>query len=186
MRRKPYSVVLFDELEKGDPEVFNVLLQILEDGEVTDGKGRKIDFRNTVIVMTSNLGGEEFNASARKIGFDASPADERSALADFDKARAAVLKTLEKRLKPEFMNRIDKVVVFRPLGKEAVARIAELGLSDLKNAPGVGRGFPPGSRRPWRRSWPRPTTRKTAPGRSGASCRTAWRTGWPTWSWRAA
>lgn len=133
VRRKPYSVVLFDELEKGDPEVFNILLQILEDGEVTDGKGRKINFRNTIVIMTSNLGSEEFNSSARKIGFDATPSQERTALADFEKARAGVLKSLERKFKPEFINRIDKVVVFRPLDKETVAKIVELRLGELKD-----------------------------------------------------
>jgi ATP-dependent Clp protease ATP-binding subunit ClpC len=133
VRRKPYSVVLFDELEKGDPEVFNILLQILEDGEVTDGKGRKINFRNAIVIMTSNLGSEEFNSSARKIGFDATPSQERNALADFDKARAGVLKTLERKFKPEFVNRIDKVVVFRPLDKATIGKIVELGLNELKS-----------------------------------------------------
>ena len=132
VRRKPYSVILFDELEKGDPEVFNILLQILEDGEVTDGKGRKVNFRNAVIIMTSNLGSEEFNSSARKIGFDATPSQERDALSDFEQARAGVMKRLEKQFKPEFINRIDKVVVFRPLDKTTIARIVELRLAELK------------------------------------------------------
>jgi ATP-dependent Clp protease ATP-binding subunit ClpB len=111
VRRRPYSVVLLDEIEKAHPDVFNVLLQILEDGRLTDGKGRTVDFRNAVIIMTSNAG----SASIYEL------ADE-----DPKKARDEAMAALRQIFRPEFLNRIDDIVIFQPLGKEQIGRIVEL------------------------------------------------------------
>lgn len=92
VRRKPYSIVLFDEIEKGNFDIYNLLLQILEDGEVTDGKGRKVNFKNTIVVMTSNVGSDEFNSQAQKIGFSTTEKEESKIIADYDEIRARVLK----------------------------------------------------------------------------------------------
>src|ERR1700751_1827220 len=117
VRRHPYSVVLFDEIEKANPDVFNVLLQILEDGRLTDGKGRTVDFRNTVLVMTSNVGSTEI--------FELSKTDpERARKEAFDALRAA--------FRPEFINRIDEIVIFNPLGKEQLDHIVKLLLKSVE------------------------------------------------------
>ena len=111
VRRRPYSVVLLDEIEKAHPDVFNVLLQILEDGRLTDGKGRTVDFRNTVIIMTSNVGSTAIFELAEK---------------DPKKAREAGMAALRELFRPEFLNRIDDIVMFSPLGKEQIERIIDL------------------------------------------------------------
>jgi ATP-dependent Clp protease ATP-binding subunit ClpB len=111
VRRRPYSVVLLDEIEKAHPDVFNVLLQILEDGRLTDGKGRTVDFRNTVIIMTSNVG---------------SAAIFELAATDPKKARDEAMAALRGMFRPEFLNRIDDIVMFSPLGKEQIERIVDL------------------------------------------------------------
>ncbi len=120
VRRRPYAVVLFDEIEKAHPDVFNVLLQIMDDGRLTDGKGRTVDFKNTVIIMTSNLGSSYLQAqtalSAR----------------DFDEASKQVMNTLHGHFKPEFLNRVDDIIIFRPLGKEQLVKIVDLRLEDLR------------------------------------------------------
>ena len=105
VRRRPYSVVLFDEIEKAHPDVFNVLLQILDDGRLTDSKGRVVDFKNTVLIMTSNLGSREIQAATE------------NPLADRD-IRTMCLQVLRDHFKPEFLNRIDDIVVFKQLGRE--------------------------------------------------------------------
>ncbi|MDQ4121310.1 MAG: ATP-dependent chaperone ClpB [Acidobacteriota bacterium] len=115
VRRRPYSVVLFDEIEKAHPDVFNVLLQILDDGRLTDSKGRTVDFKNTVLIMTSNLGSREI----------------QSAL-DEDQAREAVTQVLHGHFKPEFLNRIDDIVIFRQLGREQISQIIEVQLLRLR------------------------------------------------------
>lgn len=117
VRRKPYSVILLDEVEKAHPDVFNVLLQVLDDGRMTDGQGRTVDFKNTVIVMTSNLGAFEI---------------ERLAGAPHEEIREAVMKEVKEHFRPEFVNRIDEIVVFNSLGKESIRRIANLQLDLLK------------------------------------------------------
>ena len=117
VRRKPYSVILLDEVEKAHPDVFNVLLQVLDDGRMTDGQGRTVDFKNTVIVMTSNLGAFEI---------------ERLAGAPHEEVREAVMKEVKEHFRPEFVNRIDEIVVFHSLGKESIRRIANLQLDLLK------------------------------------------------------
>lgn len=116
VRRKPYSVVLLDEVEKAHPDVFNILLQVLDDGRLTDSQGRTVDFRNAVIVMTSNLGSAQI----------------QELVGDPDAQRAAVMDAVASHFRPEFINRIDEVVVFEPLGREQIAGIAEIQLQHLR------------------------------------------------------
>ncbi len=120
VRRRPYSVILFDEIEKAHPDVFNVLLQVLDDGRLTDSKGRTVDFKNTVLIMTSNLGAHILNAEA--LNSDAS----------FDQAQEQVMDVLKAHFRPEFLNRVDDIVIFRPLGEDQLAHIIDLRLRDLK------------------------------------------------------
>jgi ATP-dependent Clp protease ATP-binding subunit ClpB len=117
VRRHPYSVILFDEIEKAHPDVFNVLLQILEDGRLTDGKGRTVDFRNTVLVMTSNVGSTAIFELSEK---------------DPERARKEAMEALRAAFRPEFLNRIDEIVIFNPLGKEQLARIVGLLLNSVE------------------------------------------------------
>ena len=125
VRRKPYSVVLFDEIEKAHEDVWNILLQILEDGVVTDSQGRKVDFKNTVIVMTSNVGARNITADAAKLGFDSKEKDEKeSEDARFARIREAVMADLKHTFRPEFLNRIDEIIVFRQLTQENIVEIA--------------------------------------------------------------
>ncbi len=118
VRRKPYSVILLDEVEKAHPDVFNVLLQVLDDGRLTDGQGRTVDFRNTVIVMTSNLGSHLIQEMAGKN--------------DYDAMKTAVLEVVGGHFRPEFINRIDEVVVFHPLGREQIRRIVDIQIGTLR------------------------------------------------------
>lgn len=131
VRKKPYSIVLFDEIEKWDFEVYNLLLQILDEGILTDNKGRKINFKNTIIIMTSNIGQEEFNREANKIGFDFGEKEEKNALKDFQKIEESIKTHLWDYFSPEFLNRIDKTIVFKPLDKKSISKIVELHLEDL-------------------------------------------------------
>ncbi|HEY1456757.1 MAG TPA: ATP-dependent chaperone ClpB [Candidatus Dormibacteraeota bacterium] len=117
VRRRPYSVVLFDEIEKGHPDVFNVLLQILDDGRLTDGQGRTVDFRNTVLIMTSNLGGQMIQSMADR---------------DFETIREAVMGVLRDHFRPEFLNRVDEVIVFKPLTEEQLTAIVDIQLRRLE------------------------------------------------------
>lgn len=133
VRRKPYSIVLFDEIEKGNFDVYNLLLQILEDGVVTDGKGRTVNFKNTIIIMTSNIGSEEFNSQAEKIGFSLSDSDEKKILSDYEGIKEKVMKQLPDYFSPEFLNRIDKTIVFAPLDKKVMKNIISLQLDELKS-----------------------------------------------------
>jgi ATP-dependent Clp protease ATP-binding subunit ClpC len=128
VKRKPHSIVLFDEIEKAHHEAHNLLLQILEDGQVTDATGRKINFRQCIIVMTSNVGSEVFRNAG--IGFETGKAGEVTAETRRE-ATASVLKELENRFPPEFLNRIDKTIVFAPLGKAELAEVVRLQLGDL-------------------------------------------------------
>jgi ATP-dependent Clp protease ATP-binding subunit ClpB len=120
IRRRPYAVVLFDEIEKAHPDVFNVLLQIMDDGRLTDGKGRVVDFKNTIIIMTSNIGSTYLQAENMR------SADE------FEQAAKLVMNALHGHFKPEFLNRVDDVIIFSPLGKEQLVKIIELRLEDLR------------------------------------------------------
>ncbi len=131
VRKKPYSIVLFDEIEKADFEVYNLLLQILEDWVLTDNKWRKINFKNTVLVMTSNIWADEFNEKAEKIGFDVSANEQTKIMNDYTEAKANIKAGLWDYFSPEFLNRIDKVVVFNPLNKTDIKKIVKLRLSDL-------------------------------------------------------
>lgn len=129
IRHNPYSLVLFDEIEKAHPDVFNILLQILEDGFLTDAEGRRVNFRNTIIILTSNLGTAEFTNSA-KMGFEKQ--EKNSPSADFEHIRAHVLHELKNSMKPEILNRLDHIVVFQPLNQKDIQKIAALEMEILK------------------------------------------------------
>ena len=118
VRRRPYSVILLDEVEKAHPDVFNILLQVLDDGRLTDGQGRTVDFRNTVIVMTSNLGSQNI----QEIADSASGSDEET----YSRMRAAVMAQVQQHFRPEFINRLDDIVVFHPLAAEQIQAIAKI------------------------------------------------------------
>ncbi|MBV8719148.1 MAG: ATP-dependent Clp protease ATP-binding subunit [Chloroflexi bacterium] len=126
VRRKPYSVVLLDEIEKAHPEVFNILLQIMDDGRLTDAKGRKVDFRNTIIIMTSNAGAELIRRETG-LGFHKAES-QQSAQEQYDKMKEKVLAEMKKLFRPEFLNRIDATVVFRALGRDQIREIVDLQL----------------------------------------------------------
>ncbi len=128
VRRKSYSVVLLDEIEKAHPEVFNILLQILEDGHLTDAKGRRVDFRNTIVIMTSNVGAHQM-AKDTSIGFRAGGSEEVQQAADYDRMKSKVLTELKSSFRPEFLNRIDATVVFRQLTREEIRLIVDMLLS---------------------------------------------------------
>ena len=131
IRRQPYSVVLFDEIEKAHPEVFNMLLQILEDGVLTDAHGRKIDFTNTVIIMTSNIGADKLQKEA-SFGFGASGKSDLNSLDELHESnKSKVMDELKKMMRPELLNRIDKTIVFRALTKKDALRILDLQIADL-------------------------------------------------------
>jgi len=125
IRRKPYSVVLLDEIEKAHPDVFNILLQVLDDGKLTDSFGRRVDFRNTILIMTSNLGAREIGKGG-SIGFQ--KADEKS---DYAQMREKVLREVKRTFNPEFLNRIDDIIVFHPLGKKEILKIIDIMLSEV-------------------------------------------------------
>ena len=120
VRRRPYCVILFDEIEKAHPDVFNILLQVLDDGRLTDSKGRTVDFKNTVLIMTSNLGAHLLQS------------ENLESEAAFDAAREQVMQLLRQSFRPEFLNRVDDVVIFRPLGEEQLEHIVDLRLADLR------------------------------------------------------
>ena len=126
VRRKPYSVVLLDEIEKAHPDVFNILLQLLDDGQLTDSLGRRVDFKNTIVIMTSNIGSRQLKDFGRGIGFMA--ADKTN---DNDYAKSVVQKALKSAFSPEFLNRIDDVIVFNPLSKEDIHKIIDIELKGL-------------------------------------------------------
>ena len=171
MRRKPYCVILLDEVEKAHPDVFNVLLQVLDDGRMTDGQGRTVDFKNTVIVMTSNLGSQMIQQMAGD---------------DYQVIKLAVMGEVKTHFRPEFVNRIDEIVVFHALD--------EANIKPHRQDPARHPGQAPGqdgnasSRLPTRR-WPRSpgpdSIRCTARGRSSARSRRRSRIRWPRKSWLA-
>ncbi len=132
VRRKPYSVLLFDEIEKAHSDVFNLLLQILEDGQLTDAKGRKVDFRNTIIIMTSNIGAKKLTEKAAPIGFCETSDEIEQAEQDFESMKEDILKELKDVFRPEFLNRIDKTIVFHALTKEHIKEIVKLHLKYLQ------------------------------------------------------
>jgi ATP-dependent Clp protease ATP-binding subunit ClpB len=119
VRRRPYAVILFDEIEKAHPDVFNILLQVMDDGRLTDAKGRTVDFKNTVLIMTSNLGASVLITDALKTEHD------------FDMARESVMRVLREHFRPEFLNRVDDMVIFRPLGQAQLSQILDLRVNEL-------------------------------------------------------
>ncbi len=120
IRRRPYAVILFDEIEKAHPDVFNILLQVMDDGRLTDAKGRTVDFKNTVLIMTSNLGAALLSTEALKTEHD------------FDMARESVMRVLREHFRPEFLNRVDDMVIFRPLGHAQLSAILDLRLNEVR------------------------------------------------------
>jgi len=117
VRRRPYSVVLFDEIEKAYPDVFNVLLQVLDDGRLTDGQGRTVDFRNTILIMTSNLAADVIQESAE---------------ADLSDVRGRVMEVVQRHFRPEFLNRLDEVVLFKRLTRDDLRQIVELRIEEVR------------------------------------------------------
>ena len=126
LRRRPYSVVLFDEIEKAHPDVFNILLQILEDGRLTDGQGHTVDFRNSVVIMTSNVGAQDLMKS-RSLGFTAVD----GADVDLEKMKSSIMEAVRKTFRPEFINRVDDIIIFKPLGKEELLKILDIMLDEV-------------------------------------------------------
>ncbi|MCK9271932.1 AAA family ATPase [Candidatus Gracilibacteria bacterium] len=132
VRRKPYSVILFDEIEKAHRDVFNIFLQILDDGRLTDSKGRTVNFKNTIIIMTSNIGSKEFSFENREIGFDVSEKSKKpKILSKFSEIKEKVIGQLSKHFTPEFINRIDDIIVFNPLDKEILTKIIDISLAEV-------------------------------------------------------
>jgi len=125
VRRKPYSVVLFDEIEKAHPDVFNILLQVLDDGRLTDNKGRTVDFKNSIIIMTSNIGSHQIQEG---LGKGINTGDD----SNFEKVRLEVFELLRRTIRPEFLNRVDEIIMFRPLSEDQINEIAQLQLNILK------------------------------------------------------
>ena len=125
VRRKPYSVILLDEVEKAHPDTFNILLQVLEDGRLTDNKGRVADFKNTIVIMTSNIG----SGLIRDNFANMAPGEEEEVI---DKTREQVFELLKQAVRPEFLNRIDEVIMFRPLSRKDIRQIVELQLNELR------------------------------------------------------
>ncbi|MBQ3790073.1 MAG: ATP-dependent Clp protease ATP-binding subunit [Lachnospiraceae bacterium] len=126
VRRHPYSVILFDEVEKAHPDIFNVLLQVLDDGHITDSKGRKVSFKNTILIMTSNVGAQRI-VEPKKLGFSAGDDAEK----DYERMKSGVMEEVKRLFKPEFINRIDEIMVFHPLTKEEMDQIVALLVSEL-------------------------------------------------------
>lgn len=126
MRRRPYSVILLDEIEKAHPDVFNLLLQLLEEGRLTDSFGRKVDFKNTIIIMTSNIGAEMLKKQG-SLGFKSQAED-----TTYQAMKERLLDEVKKTFKPEFLNRVDDIIVFRSLTKEDLEKIVELEIKDVE------------------------------------------------------
>jgi ATP-dependent Clp protease ATP-binding subunit ClpA len=127
VRHRPYAVILFDEIEKAHPEVFNILLQVLDSGHLTDGKGRKVNFKNTIIILTSNVGAEYMDRMAN-IGFGGADAGES---AQYDQVKEKVMSSLKEHFRPEFLNRLDDIIIFDPLSKEALTDIVESQVAEV-------------------------------------------------------
>jgi len=125
VRRKPYSVVLLDEIEKAHPDVFNILLQVLDDGRLTDNKGRTVDFRNTIIIMTSNIGSHIIQENLEKV-------NERNREELLNRTRDEVFSLLKKTIRPEFLNRVDEIIMFEPLTKSQISKVVEFQLNQVE------------------------------------------------------
>jgi len=133
VRRKPYSVLLFDEIEKAHPDVFNIMLQILEDGHLTDAKGRKVNFKNTVIIMTSNIASELIMSLGRKgdFGFEAKTSGRKGSEQKQEKIHDRVMEALREHFKPEFLNRVDEIIIFHALQKQQIRSIVDLQIAHV-------------------------------------------------------
>ena len=129
VRRKPYSVILLDEIEKAHPDVFNILLQVLDDGRLTDNKGRTVDFKNTILIMTSNAGAEIIQGYMDRLSENDSPEQRAEVLGE---CRKEVIDVLKRTVRPEFLNRIDEIIMFEPLTKKDIREILHLQMNDLK------------------------------------------------------
>ena len=134
IRREPHSVVLFDEIEKAHPQVANILLQILEEGSLTDNRGRRANFKNAIVILTSNLGSREFSREAKKFGFIAAS---KTLVEKFDEIKDASLKSLRRHFIPELLSRLDEIVVFNPLGRQEIRQIAKLEIENILTNPSV-------------------------------------------------
>ncbi|MEO1182767.1 MAG: AAA family ATPase, partial [Cyanobacteria bacterium J06636_28] len=128
VRRRPYTVVLFDEIEKAHPDVFNMLLQILEDGRLTDAKGRTVDFKNTLLILTSNIGSKVIEKGGGGLGFEL---EEDAAESQYNRIRSLVNEELKQYFRPEFLNRLDEIIVFRQLTKPEVKEISDILLKEV-------------------------------------------------------
>ncbi len=128
LRRRPYSVILFDEIEKAHPDVFNILLQILEDGRLTDGQGHTVDFRNSVVIMTSNIGAQDL-MKGRALGFTTAEGPD----VDLDKMKSGIMEAVRKTFRPEFINRVDDIIIFKPLGREELLKILDIMLEEVSH-----------------------------------------------------
>ncbi|HOX64503.1 MAG TPA: ATP-dependent Clp protease ATP-binding subunit, partial [Thermotogota bacterium] len=128
IRRRPYSVVLFDEIEKAHPDVYNILLQILDEGRLTDSRGRNVDFRNTILIMTSNIGGEIINRSKATVGFGVFESEEEA----YQEMKRTVLNEVKKVFRPEFLNRLDEIIVFHQLTKDHIFQVVDIMISQLE------------------------------------------------------
>ena len=131
VRHRPYSVILLDEIEKAHPEVFNILLQVLDSGHLTDAKGRKVNFRNTVIIMTSNIGAEHID---RMSNFGFSAAADKLEAAQYVQAKDKVMDSLKLFFRPEFLNRLDEIIIFDILSAETIRSIVNIQIADVQNA----------------------------------------------------
>ena len=152
MRRRPYQVILFDEVEKAHPDVFNVLLQVLDDGRLTDGQGRTVDFRNTIIVLTSNLGSRDLAAQPEG--------------QDVEAVREQVMEVVRQAFRPEFLNRLDEILLFRRLEPQQMTGIVDIQLERLRAAAGRPQDHPRARRKRRWPGWPMPATiRSMARGR---------------------
>jgi ATP-dependent Clp protease ATP-binding subunit ClpC len=127
VRRKPYSVILLDEIEKAHPDVFNILLQVLDEGQLTDSLGRKVDFRNAIVIMTSNIGARQLKDFGQGVGFNTSAQTDQAGA----HSRGVIENALKRAFAPEFLNRIDDVIVFNSLGKDEIFRIIDIELTAL-------------------------------------------------------
>ncbi len=132
IRRKPYSVILFDEIEKAHPDVMNMLLQILEDGRLTDSQGRTVNFKNTVIIMTSNIGARLIT-DKKSLGFSQAVSEDENGKKEYDETKKEVMETLKRELRPEFINRIDEIIVFHKLTDEEIGQIIDIMLKEVTN-----------------------------------------------------
>ena len=177
VRRKPYSVLLLDEIEKAHPDVFNILLQILEDGRLTDSQGRTVDFRHAIVIMTSNIGAGEI-ARNTPLGFAVS--DDETGIT-YDDMKGRIMGELKKVFRPEFLNRIDDVIVFHKLTKDEIKTIVELLLRRIRDVAGRARAAAGAHGGAPRTSWSRRAgTRRWAPARCAARSSATSRTRWPT------